>query len=161
MYWRQKDFTQIFLNFHEKKGQAVLRVSVPHKWFVIVADPAITAGILGEAQQQQQQQPAMDSSQQQEQEQHLCGQNRHQPQQQQEQQQHLWGAVLAESAGSSSRRQQRVLPSIMAAIRMVDETLFILLISAKACLPAFRSYSKQQQHNKQLIKQQHMIVKAY
>jgi len=46
MYWRQKDFTQIFLNLHEKKGQAVLRFALPHKWFVIVADPAITAGIL-------------------------------------------------------------------------------------------------------------------
>ena len=51
LYWKQKDFTQYFLKFHEKKGQAVLRVSLPHKWMIIVADPAITAGILGAEQQ--------------------------------------------------------------------------------------------------------------
>jgi hypothetical protein len=47
LYWKQKDFTQLFLRFHEEKEQAVMRVSLPHKWFIIVADPAITAGVLG------------------------------------------------------------------------------------------------------------------
>ncbi|KAF8064556.1 CYP3A10 [Scenedesmus sp. PABB004] len=46
LYWQHKDFTQWFLKFHDATRAPVLRVSVPHKRFLIIADPAITAAIL-------------------------------------------------------------------------------------------------------------------
>jgi hypothetical protein len=47
LYWLHKDFTQWFLKFHDSTKEPVLRVSVPHMRFLIVADPAITQNILG------------------------------------------------------------------------------------------------------------------
>jgi hypothetical protein len=52
LYWMHKDFTQWFLKFHNTTKEPVLRVSVPHMRFVIVADPVIAQNVLGGAQQQ-------------------------------------------------------------------------------------------------------------
>jgi hypothetical protein len=42
-----KDFTQWFLKFHNTTKEPVLRVSIPHMRFVIVADPVIAQNVLG------------------------------------------------------------------------------------------------------------------
>jgi hypothetical protein len=47
LYWMHKDFTQWFLKFHNTTKEPVLRVSVPHIRFVIVADPVIVQNVLG------------------------------------------------------------------------------------------------------------------
>ncbi|KAF6257533.1 cytochrome P450 [Scenedesmus sp. NREL 46B-D3] len=46
LYWMHKDFTQWFLKFHDGAKEPVMRVSIPHKRFLIVADPAIVQTIL-------------------------------------------------------------------------------------------------------------------
>jgi len=47
VYWAQKDFTQLFLQWHEATKEPVLRVHVAHKLFLIVSDPGLVATILG------------------------------------------------------------------------------------------------------------------
>jgi hypothetical protein len=46
-YWIQRDFTQVFLRWHETTQEPLLRIQVAHKLFVLVADPSAAATILG------------------------------------------------------------------------------------------------------------------
>eukprot|EP00879_Flechtneria_rotunda_P010069 GHRR01010527.1.p1 GENE.GHRR01010527.1~~GHRR01010527.1.p1 ORF type:complete len:556 (+),score=158.24 GHRR01010527.1:303-1970(+) len=46
VYWRRKNFTQSFLDMHNLTTKPVLRVFLPHKLFLIVADPGIAADVL-------------------------------------------------------------------------------------------------------------------
>jgi hypothetical protein len=47
-YFRNKDFTSWFLDLHNTTKQPMLRFSILHKRFVLVADPQLAAIVYGE-----------------------------------------------------------------------------------------------------------------